>query len=279
MLAPRRRAAFPSAVATVVAFAAMPQLASAGILAPDSTASDGAGSARTLYIVMAVIGVLVVLAVLGALIRALRSKPAEAGEPRRTRGTRSIQTRVGVGLGAVALVLFVVGIVFTEQTTSVDAADGADPITIKVDGQQWLWRYQYPADEASPDGFVSDTPYSYYRLVVPVDTPITLDISSTDVIHRWSVPALAPAIEAVPGVTNEITFTPTETGTFEGSSTRFSGPGYSTMRTIVDVVEPDEYEAFLDEKTTGIKDARAAVQERIDAGTAPGVEFEENEQP
>ena len=186
-----------------------------------------------------------------------------------------MQARVGVGLAAAAIVLFVVGIVFTEKTTSVDAADGADPITIKVDGQQWLWRYQYPAAEAVPDGFASDTPYSYNHLVVPVDTPITLDVSSVDVLHRWSVPALAPAVDAVPGVTNEVTFTATETGTFEGSSTRFSGPGYSTMRTVVDVVDPDEYEAFLKEKTAGIKEARAAVQARIDAGTAPGVEFEE----
>ena len=100
-----------------------------------------------------------------------------------------------------------------------------------------------------------------------------------DVLHRWSVPALAPAVDAVPGVTNEITFTPTETGTFEGSSTRFSGPGYSTMRTIVDVVEPAEYEAFLKEKTAGIKEARAAVQARIDDGTAPGVQFEESTKP
>ncbi len=110
---------------------------------------------------------------------------------------------------------------------------------------------------------------------MPVDTPITLDIGSTDVLHRWSVPALAPAVDAIPGVTNDVTFTATETGSFEGASTRFSGPGYATMRTVVDVVEPAEYEAFLKEKTAGIKEARAAVQERIDAGTAPGVEFEQ----
>jgi cytochrome c oxidase subunit II len=275
LLAPRRRAAFITAVATVAALAATPQVAAASLLAPDPTASDGVGHARTLYIVMAIIGVLVVLGILGALLRALRSPGNADGEPGRTRGTGSVQARVGIGLGALAIVLFVVGIVFTEKTTSVDAADGADPITIKVDGQQWLWRYQYPAAEASPDGFASDTPYSYHDLVVPVDTPITLEVSSTDVLHRWSVPALAPAVDAVPGVTSEITFTPTETGTFAGSSTRFSGSGYSTMRTVVDVVEPAEYEAFLKEKTDGIKAARAAVQERIDAGTAPGVEFEE----
>jgi len=258
----------------VVASALLPSLASAGILAPDSSASDGVGSARTLYVVMAIVAALVVIAVLAAIARALRSAPA-GDEARRTRGAGGVQLKVGLGLGAVALVLFVVGVVFTEQTTSVDAADGAEPITIKVDGQQWLWRYQYPAEEESPDGFSTDTPYSYYRLVVPVDTPITLEISSTDVMHRWAVPALAPVADAVPGATTEVNFTATETGTYEGSSRRFSGPGYATMRTVVDVVEPDEYEAFLSDKITGIKEARAAVQQRIDEDEAPGVEFEE----
>jgi cytochrome c oxidase subunit II len=274
LLAPRRRAAISSLVATVVASASLPSLASAGVLAPDSTASDGIGSARTLYVVMAVVAVLLVLAVLGAVARALRSTP-DGDQARRTRGSGARQLRVGIGLGAAAIVLFVVGIIFTEKTTSVDAADGAEPITIKVDGQQWLWRYEYPAEQASPDGFSSDTPYSYHRLVVPVDTPVTLEISSIDVMHRWGVPALAPVVDAVPGATTEVTFTATETGTYEGSSRRFSGPGYATMRTVVEVVEPAEYEAFLDEKRTGIKDARGAVQQRIDEGKAPGVEFEE----
>ena len=180
----------------------MPQLASASLLAPDSTASDSAGSARTMYVIMAVIGVLIVLGVLAALARGLRSTgPADGEEPHRTRGARSIQPRVGAGLAALALVLFVVGIIFTEKTTKVEAsAAGNDPITIQVDGQQWLWRYEYPAAEESPDGFAADTPYSYYELVVPVDTAITLEIGSTDVLHRWSVPALAPSADAVPGI-------------------------------------------------------------------------------
>ena len=244
----------------------MPQLASASLLAPDSTASDSAGSARTMYVIMAVIGVLIVLGVLAALARGLRSTgPADGEEPHRTRGARSIQARVGAGLAALALVLFVVGIIFTEKKTKVEAsAAGNDPITIQVDGQQWLWRYGYPAAEESPDGFAADTPYSYYKLVVPVDTEINLEISSTDVLHRW--------------ISNEISFTPTETGTFEGASTRFSGPGYSTMRTVVEVVEPDQYEAFLQDKIDGIHAARAAVQQRVEAGTAAGVEFEEGTQ-
>lgn len=276
MQASRRRVAFVSAAVTAGALALMPELAGASLLAPDPAGSDGAGSARTMYVIMAVLGVLIVLGVLGALLRALRSPgPGGAERPRGTRATGTVQARVGAGLGALALVLFVVGIIFTGKTTEVDAAaSGNDPITIQVDGQQWVWRYEYPAPAATPDGFSSDAPYSFHELVVPVDTPINLDISSTDVMHRWSVPALAPTADAVPGLVNEVSFIANETGTYEGSSRLFSGPGYATMRTIVKVVEPDQYEAFLKQRIDGIKEARAAVQKRVADGTAPGVKFE-----
>ncbi len=254
----------------------MPELASADLLAPDSAASDGAGSARTLYVIMAVVATLIVIAVLGGIARALRSRSvATAGDDaRRTRGNRSVQLRVGAGLGVFAVVLFVVGIIFTGKATEVDASAN-DPITIDVDAQQWVWRYAYPVDAPAADGFNDDQAYSYQELVVPVDTPINLEISSIDVLHRWSVPALALTADAVPGVTNEVSFMATETGTYEGASKIFSGPGYATMRTRVIVVEPDEYEAFLQSRVDGIKEARSAVQERVQSGTAPGVRFEQ----
>jgi cytochrome c oxidase subunit 2 len=272
----RSRAALVSFAATVAALAATPQIAAADLLAPDSTASDGAGSARTLYVIMAILAALIVIVVFAAIVRALRTRStaAEAGEDaRRTRGTGSVQLRVGAGLGVLAIVLCVVGIIFTGKASEVEASAN-QPITIKADAQQWLWRYEYPIKEPSEDGFSADQAYSYQELVVPVDTPITLDVSSTDVLHSWSVPALAPTAEAVPGIQGEVNFTATETGTFEGRSTRFSGPGYPTMRTRVIVVEPDEYEAFVKERIDGIKQARAAVQDRVQSGTAPGVRFE-----
>jgi hypothetical protein len=47
------------------------------------------------------------------------------------------------------------------------------------------------------------------------------------------------------------------------------------MRTRVIVVEPDEYQHFLEERVAGIKEARKAVQERVQAGSTPGVRFEQ----
>ncbi|HET6830088.1 MAG TPA: hypothetical protein VFH44_01940, partial [Solirubrobacterales bacterium] len=96
MLAVRRRAALITLAATAGALAALPELAAADLLAPDSAASDGAGSARTLYIIMAVLAVLIVVAVLAAVARALRSRATTTEEDvTRTRASAPVQLRVG----------------------------------------------------------------------------------------------------------------------------------------------------------------------------------------
>lgn len=272
----RRRAAPLTAALTLGAFAALPQSALAGVLAPDSPASPQAGATWTAYVVMAILATIVAIAVIVALLRAVRSGRGGSAEPeRRTRGTAGVQRRVGFGLGAAVLVLFVVAVIFTESARDVSASEsGADPITIQVDGQQWIWRYEYPEATDTSDGYSAETPFSFYELVVPVDTPVTLDVSSVDVLHRWWVPALGRAVDAVPGKSNEFTFVADEVGSYEGRSTEFSGPGYSTMRTVVRVVAADEYEAFLKERIAAIDEARDAVEDAVKDGSAPGVALE-----
>ena len=140
------------------------------------------------------------------LFYALRRYRSERGaEPRQVSGGRRVQFRVGAVLTAFAAVLFVLGIVFTDKAreTPASGADGlqvahSEPLQIQATGQQWLWRYDYP-NEA----------FSYYKLVVPVDTTVSLDLVSTDVIHTWFVPDLAGKRDAVPGKHNRSSSAPT----------------------------------------------------------------------
>lgn len=255
----------------------MPQLAAADLLAPDSPGSPQAAASRTAYVVMVVLTLLVALGVIAALLRAARGRGTDSGDRvRRTRGSAAVQRRVGAGLSLAVVVLFVFGIVLTEQARDVEASEaGAEPITIQVDGQQWIWRYEYPAPEDTPDDYSADAPFSYQDLYVPVDTPITLNVSSTDTNHRWFVPGLARSADAVPGKENTVSFVADEVGTYDGSSTEFSGAGFATMRTQVHVVEPEEYADYIDGKIDEINEAREAVQDEVESGRAPGVALQE----
>lgn len=276
MQGPRRTLVLRSAGFVLGALLLLPGSALADGLTPASPASPNADDTQLGYIVMVVVATLIMLAAIVGLLAAVRG--AGGGE-RRTLGTSRVQRQVGLVLGVLAAAVFAFGVILTESARETEAAGpngletaqldldlpagGAEPIRILVSGQQWLWRYEYP-----------DGTFSYYELVVPVDTPVILDIESTDVQHRWWVPALGGMFDAVPGSENQTWFKAEETGTFEGRSTQFSGTGYPAMRAAVTVVEPAEYEAWLERQAADIQEAQQAVQERLSRGEAPvGVEL------
>jgi cytochrome c oxidase subunit II len=232
-------------------------------LAPNSPGTD---QIDTLFWIGFVAAAILVVAVLAGLLYALRRYRAERGaEPRQVTGGRGIQLRVGSALGLFAAVLLVLGIVFTEDVREAPATGGAglqasdaEPLRIATTGQQWLWRYDYP-NEA----------FSYYKLVVPVDTAVELDLVSTDVVHTWDVPALAPKRDAVPGKTNRLVFRAEEEGTYFGQAATLSGEAYAAMRTEVEVVSPEEYEAFVESQKSDIQEAQDRVVSLIESGETP----------
>jgi cytochrome c oxidase subunit 2 len=209
---------------------------------------------------------ILIVAVNVGLFYALRRYRSERGaEPRQVSGGRRIQFRVGALLTVFAAVLLVLSIVFTDKARETPASgpDGlqvahSEPLRIEATGQQWLWRYDYP-NEA----------FSYYKLVVPVDTTVALDLVSTDVIHTWFVPDLAGKRDAVPGKHNLVVFRADEEGSFDGDSATLSGQAYAAMRTEVEVVSPEEYEAFVETQKADIQAAQDRVVGLIEHGETP----------
>ena len=70
-------------------------------------------------------------------------------------------------------------------------------MTIAVNGQQYVWRYQYPG---------KDRLLAYTDMVVPVGMTVMLDITADDVVHSWWIPKLGGKMDAVPGYTNKTWF-------------------------------------------------------------------------
>jgi cytochrome c oxidase subunit 2 len=234
-------------------------------LAPHSPGTDQIDHLLTIGIVAAVI---LVLAVNAALFYAVRRFRSERGaEPRQLLGGRGLQFRVGGLLTVFALLLFILGVVFTDKARETPSTGEAglasaksQPLTIKATGQQWLWRYDYP-----------NGAFSYYKLVVPADTAVELELLSTDVVHTWNVNDLAPKADAVPGKTHKVRFSVSadDAGVFEGDSSTLSGQAYAAMRTEVEVVSPDEYKEFIQTRKSEIEDAQDRVVSLIEEGKTP----------
>jgi cytochrome c oxidase subunit II len=232
-------------------------------LAPHSPGTD---QIDTLLWIGFVVAAILVVAINGALIYAVRRYRGERGAaPRQVRGSKGTQLRVGGLLTVFAAAILVVSLIYTDKARETPTTGSAGlasaqskPLRIDVTGQQWLWRYDYP-NEA----------FSYYKLVVPVDTTVELDLVSTDVIHTWDVPQLAGKRDAVPGKTNHVVFRADEEGVYDGQSATFSGQAYAAMRTEVDVVSPEEYKDFIATQKTGIQAAQDRVVGLIENGEVP----------
>ncbi|HET8814455.1 MAG TPA: hypothetical protein VFM51_05815 [Solirubrobacterales bacterium] len=234
-------------------------------MAPHSPGTDQIDTLLTIGFVAAAI---LMVAVTAALLYVTRRYRSERGvEPRQLLGGRRLQFRVAGALTAFAALLFILGVVFTdnarEQPTTGEtglASAKSEPLKIKATGQQWLWRYDYP-----------NGAFSYYKLVVPADTAVELELVSTDVVHTWNVEELARKADAVPGKTNRVFFSVSadDEGIYEGSSATLSGQAYAAMRTAVEVVSPEEYEQFLETRKADIETAQDRVVELIQEGETP----------
>lgn len=228
--------------------------------------SPGTDQIDTLFWIGFFAAAILIVAIVGALLYVVRRYRGERGaEPRQLLGGRRLQFRVGGLLTVFAALLFILGIVFTdnarEKPTTGEAglaSDSSEPLKIEATGQQWLWRYDYP-----------NGAFSYYKLVVPVDTAVELELQSTDVVHTWNVEELARKADAVPGKTNKVLFSADEEGTYLGDSATLSGQAYAAMRTEVEVVSPEEYEEFVETQAEEIEAAQEKVVGQIENGETP----------
>jgi heme/copper-type cytochrome/quinol oxidase subunit 2 len=262
------------------------------LLGPETAHSPNADDMTTLYWVMLVLAVILVVAINGALVAlAVRYRGGRGRTPRRLRSRGRAQLTVAGAFGLLAAAVFVAGVVYTSRASDVEASgpDGlqsaavttaqrdlslpvaggnaTEPLRITASGQQWIWRYQYP-----------DGTFSYYELVVPVDTAVLVHVISTDVVHRWWVQGLSAKSDAVPGESNWTWFKADQTGVYDGASYAFSGASYATMRTRVRVVTVPEYQAWLEQQSNDISAAQSFVQEKLASG-GPLAKLSRGEEP
>jgi cytochrome c oxidase subunit 2 len=107
-------------------------------------------------------------------------------------------------------------------------------LNVKVTGQQWSWRFEYP-----DTGVVSDV------LVLPLGQQALLEMESADVLHSFWVPEFRVKQDLLPGSTTEIRITPTELGNYKVRCAEVCGLKHTYMLADVRVVSPDEFETWL----------------------------------
>ncbi len=245
----------------------------AGAFVPESGGSPNADRIATLYKLIAILALIVFAAVEGALVWAFFKFKAKKGAvAAQIHGNTRLE--IGWTVGAAAILVFLVVVTFVELPAIKDppatgrnglqfasqaiyaSTDQPTPpdgkaLKIVVDGQQYVWRYQYPGKEGV---------FSYTEMVVPSDTTVVLDITADDVNHSWWIPKLGGKMDAIPGYTNHTWFK-ARPGTYRGQCAELCGRNHANMLAQVRVVSPDAYQRWYDGQAARIKQARTQQQQ------------------
>jgi cytochrome c oxidase subunit 2 len=205
---------------------------------PDA-ASEEAGPIDATYWFVAIICAVIFALVAGVSVYAgwkFRAPPDDEDDGSPIHG----HTGLEIWWTAIPAVLVVAMSVFSGWTLAKAEDIPDEHRVIRVTAQQFAWRFEYDDPERSAG-----------ELVLKVDEPVELLLTSKDVIHSFWVPEFRMKQDAVPGVETRTVITPTKVGTYDVICTELCGLGHSTMRAQARVLSAEDYEAWRAEQEGG----------------------------
>jgi cytochrome c oxidase subunit 2 len=181
----------------------------------------------TLY-VSTVIFVAVVAAIIFFSIRYRRRSESEV--PVLVHEHRLLETTWVVVPTILVMIVFTWGFrVFVDLQTA-----PPDSYEISVRGAQWFWEFEYDTGVTSPN-----------ELYVPVGRPIKLNMTGSDVLHSFFIPAFRVKMDVIPNRYTSVWFEALEVGTYQVFCTEYCGTSHSAMLATVHVVTQEEFDAWM----------------------------------
>jgi cytochrome c oxidase subunit 2 len=108
---------------------------------------------------------------------------------------------------------------------------------VQVTGQQWSWNFEHRNGASDAN-----------LLTVPVNRPVKLTMTSTDVLHSVFIPAFRVKQDVVPGRYTYLWFEATEPGLYQLLCTEYCGTDHARMTATVEVLPPEEFEVVIAER-------------------------------
>jgi len=138
--------------------------------------------------------------------------------------------------------------------------------TVNVVAFRWNWGFNYLDENVYTVG----APNQNAVLVLPVGEKVRFELTSSDVIHSFWVPAFLFKMDVIPGKTNAFELTPDKIGTYPGRCAELCGVEHSRMLFTVKVVARAEFDGYVaDLKAKGFTGA-LDTSRSTDAGQMPG---------
>ena len=176
-------------------------------------------------ILLSVLFALVVVFMLYAVV-VFRRRDGDTGDGEHFEGSTPLEIAWTV-IPLIAVVIF--GYIGVTSLRTVTAAQDNE-VVVDVESFQWAWAFTYP-----------DTGAASADLVLPVNQPARMELTSRDVIHSFWVPEFRVKQDAVPGQTTTLRFTPTVEGEYTLVCAELCGLTHYNMVAKVKVVSAAEY--------------------------------------
>ena len=114
----------------------------------------------------------------------------------------------------------------------------SNAMTVTTTARMWSFSFRYENGKESAD------------LVVPVNTPVKINLVSLDVIHSLFIPAYRIKSDIVPGREKVMWFLPEREGDYDLYCAEYCGLRHSYMKSMVKVISKEKFAAWLGDTTT-----------------------------
>jgi cytochrome c oxidase subunit 2 len=145
------------------------------------------------------------------------------------------------------ILIAILAVMSVQVWARVQFGSGAPALTVEVIGHQFNYEFRYPGLR---DSYFSGTEPMH----LPVGRQVRVLVTSADVIHSFWVPEMRMKADTVPGLVQNLNFTPQHAGTYDIVCTEFCGVNHSRMQAKLVVQSPAAFDAWL----AGMKKAQAA---------------------
>lgn len=183
--------------------------------------------------------------------------------------TSHFSTHIEVGVVIVEIVLLM-GFAFPLWAKRVDLDErptGDDVVNIRAVGEQFRWNFHYAGPDNSmgitsyeritgtnPIGLVAEDPnavddfVSTRELILPVDRPAVIQVTSKDVIHGLAIIPMFIQQDAIPGQEIPMWFVPTKKGKWDIVCAQLCGASHAQMTATIEVMSQKDYDEWAAEQ-------------------------------
>ena len=195
-----------------------------------------------------------------------------------------VSTHLEIGVVIIEAVLLL-GFAFPlwdERTDTFENVQAQDPVRVRAIGFQFAWNYHFPGEDGKfgridrhlikgtgdpcidpndPNGWDD---FTAAVLKLPVDRPVIIQVTSTDVIHNYAIIPMRIQQDALPGRDIPMWFKPIKKLETSVVCAQLCGEGHADMRGELEVISQDAYEKWATEQS-------AAALKRNSPAKPPGL--------